>query len=328
MRSTRNTYRHALLGSLLASAVLLAACGKSGTDSPASAGSAATPAATPAPAPAANAKPPGSAEQQATLKLNAYTEAYNKLIGTFGLPETYESYLKDNIPKQTPTDSISISDGWIENALDLFKKGRALPSADQETLDKSADQLIGALDKLVVQLKALDIYYESKAYKNDNLARGKSEDASVRANFEASTAAMASFNDVLGQEQKKRGAETLAKLKASGDLLGYNTKLALGQGEELINLFNTASDMKDAAKFTQGDTMVAELEKTLATQRELYAAAKAKEPRPDSGHESMASSLVSLVGAYRDMKQSKQVKDYNDMVKEYNRAVENANGID
>ena len=328
MRSTRNTYRHALLGSLLASAVLLAACGKSGTDSPASAGSAATPAATPAPAPAANAKPPGNAEQQATLKLNAYTEAYNKLIGTFGLPETYESYLKDNIPKQTATDSISISDGWIENALDLFKKGRALPSAGQEALDKSADQLIGALDKLVVQLKALDIYYESKAYKNDNLARGKSEDASVRANFEASTVAMASFNDVLGQEQKKRDAETLARLKASGDLLGYNTKLALGQGEELINLFNTASDMKDAAKFTQGDAMVAELEKTLATQRELYAAAKAKEPRPDSGHESMASSLVSLVGAYRDMKQSKQVKDYNDMVKEYNRAVENANGID
>ncbi|MEC5213173.1 hypothetical protein RCH06_001718 [Polaromonas sp. CG_9.5] len=42
----------------------------------------------------------------------------------------------------------------------------------------------------------------------------------------------------------------------------------------------------------------------------------------------MASNLVSLVGAYRDMKQSKKAEDYNDMVKEYNRAVESANGID
>ena len=260
--------------------------------------------------------------------MNAYTDAYNKLIGTFGLPETYERYLKDNIPKRTATDSISITDGWVEIALDQFKKGRALTSSGQETLDQSADQLIGALDKLVVQLKALNIYYESKTYKNDNLARGKSEDASLRTHFEASMSAMKSFNEVLSQEQKKRNTEMLARLKASGDLLGYNSKLALGQGEELVSLFHTENDIKSAAKYTQGDALVAELEKTLTAQRELYAAAKGKEPRPDSGHESMASNLVSLVGAYRDMKQSKKAEDYNDMIKEYNRAVESANGID
>ncbi|MEC5213174.1 hypothetical protein RCH06_001719 [Polaromonas sp. CG_9.5] len=280
MRPIRNTYRPALLGSLLASAVLLAACGKSGVETPAAGSNSSAPVVASAPAPAANAKPAGNTEQQASQKMNAYTDAYNKLIGTFGLPETYEGYLKDNIPKRTATDSISITDGWVEIALDKFKKGRALASGGQEALNQSADQLIGALDKLVVQLKALNIYYESKTYKNDNLARGKSEDASLRTHFEASMSAMKSFNEVLSQEQKKRNTEMLARLKASGDLLGYNSKLALGQGEELINLFHTESDIKSAAKYTEGDALVAELEKTLTAQLELYAAAKGKNPGP------------------------------------------------
>ena len=261
------------------------------------------------------------------LKLNAYTEAYNKLIGTFGLIETQESYFDKNIAKRTAADSISITDGWVEGALEQLKKGRALPSGGNAVLEPQADALIAALDKLVTQLKALDVYYASKAYKNDNLARGKAEDPALRANFEASTAAMKSFNTALGMEQKKADAEILAQLKASGDLLAYNTKLAIGQGEELVSLFNEANDIKNAAKYVQGDALAAQMEKTLNQQRELYAAAKGKEPRPDSGHESTASSLVSVVGAYRDMKQSRKTSEFNDMVKEYNRAVESANRI-
>ena len=324
MTLTSKTYRSALLGSLLATAVLLAACGKNDTDATGAGNNAATSGA----AASGDAKPSGRVDQKDILKLNAYAEAYNKLIGTFGLPETYERYLKTNIPKRAATDSLSITDGWVEVALDKFKSGRALPSSDLKELDQSADALIGALDKLVVQLKALDIYYKSKVYKDDNLARGKSEDASLRANFEASTVAMKSFNTLLAQAQKKRDTQVLAELKASGDVLGYQTKLALGQGEELISLFETEADMKNAAKYTQGDALVAELEKTLTTQRELYAAAKGKTPSPDSGHESVASNMASVIGAYRDLKQSKKTGNYNNMIKEYNRAIESANRID
>ena len=332
MRFAPLTCRHALMGSLLASAVLLAACEKNPAETAAAANEAVALAEHAAGSAAAKAESAEAADEQTGLKLNGYTEAYNKLIGTFGLPETYESYLKANIAKQTAKSSISFTDGWIEDALNMFKKARALPSTGPQALEQSADTLIAALDKLLVQLKALDVYYKSKAYKGDNLARGKKEDASLRASFEASTAAMTAFNGVLRQEQKKRGAEALARLKASGDMLGYNSKVALGKGEELINLFQNERDMKNAAKYVEGDALVAELEKTLTEQRALYAAAKDKakdkEAQPEYGHESMASSLVSLVGAYRGLKQSRQVKDYDEMIKEYNRAVENANDID
>ena len=332
MRLKPLTYRQVLLGSLLATSILLAACEKNAAETSAAANEAVALAEPAAGSVAAKADAAEAADEQTSFKLNGYTEAYNKLIGTFGLPETYESYVKNNIPKQTAKSSISITDGWIEDALNLFKQARALPTGGPEALEQSADKLITALDKLVVQLKALTIYYESKAYKDDNLARGKSEDASLRASFEASTAAMTAFNGALGQEQKKRGVETLARLKASGDLLGYNSKVALGRGEELINLFQNERDMKNAAKYVEGDALVAELEKTLVEQRALYAAAKDKakdkEAQPEYGHESMASSLVSLVGAYRSLKQSRQARDYDEMIKEYNRAVENANDIE
>lgn len=305
--------------------MLMAGCSKKAENASITAGNSASTSATAEVAP--RAADAGNTVQQAAQKLNVYTSAYNKLIGTFGLTETREKYFDSHIAKKNANDSLSITDGWVEGALDELKKGRGLQASGLTALDASADALIGTLGKLVTQLKGLDVYYESKAYKEDNLARGKAEDASLRANFDASIAAMEAFNAALDMEQKKRDVEMLAELKASGDMLGYNTKLALGQGEDLVNLFGEA-DIKPAAKYVEGDTRVKELEKTLASQRELYAAAKAKEPAPDYGYESTASNLVSLVGAYRAMKQSRQSDDYNDMVKAYNDAVSSANGID
>ena len=135
----------------------------------------------------------------------------------------------------------------------------------------------------MTQLKALDIYYDSKAYKNDDLVRGKAEDAPLRASFDAGMAATKAFYVALGAEQKRRDVETLARLKASSDLLAYNTKLALGQGENLLNLFGEGTGIKSAAKYVQGDALAAEVEKTLVTQRELHVAAKTKELKPVYG---------------------------------------------
>ncbi|RYX97346.1 MAG: DUF3829 domain-containing protein [Comamonadaceae bacterium] len=315
----------ALMALAASAALVLSACKD---DQPAKSGAAAS--TSPAAGSSVTAAAPGKsadASQDSVAKLNAYTEAYNKIIGTFGLPETRDRYYKANIPAKRATDSVSISDGWVDIALEQFKKGRALPAGGFGELDKAADQLIAALDKLVVELKDLDVYYTSKAYKDDNLAKGKAKDAEVRGHFEASLGALKNFNDILSAEQKKRDTAMLAKLKDSGDLLGYSTKLALQQGEELISLFGDENDISNPAKYTQGDTIVASLESTLADQRKQYAAAKDKQPSPDSGHESAGSRLVSLVGSYRDLKQSKKASDYNSMVKNYNSAVESANRI-
>ena len=303
----------------LGASILISACGKNDPVVPTAAG---TSAASSSQAPVA-----AQAGESSIAKMNAYTEAYNKIIGTFGLFETRDRYVKANIPSKKASDSVSITNGWVDIALEQFKKGRALPSGGLEQLDKAADSLIAPLEKLVSELKELDIYYSSKAYKDDGLAKGKAKDAEVRADFAASVAALKSFNEVLSAEQNKRDTAMLAKLKESGDMLSYSTKMALRQGEQLINLFDDQSDISNPAKYVQGDVIIASLEATLAEQRKAYADAKSKQPSPDSGHESAGSRLVSLIGDYREMKQSKKAAAYNSMVKDYNSAIESANRI-
>jgi|GEM_PF-221805 len=307
-------------------ALILSACGKNGNETPKEKTSSPAPTKTAAAAPAVK-KESADQDKNFTAKLNAYTEGYNKLIGTFGLPETRQKYFAQNIPSKSATDNIFITVGWIHLAMNELKRGRAFSSSQLEELDQSADQLISNLDKLTTQLNAIEIYYKSKAYKEDNLAKGKAQDPEIRANFDASVAAMEKFNSVLSREQKKRNMQVLAKLKEEGNLLGYGTKLALQQGDELLSLFANEADIKNPEKYQQADQLIAQLEKTLAEQREHYAAAKAKNASPDSWHESAASYLTSMVGSYRDMKQSKRPKDFNEMVSNYNKAVENANRI-
>lgn len=231
--------------------------------------------------------------------------SYQAFSSLFGLPETHERDLKLNIPKRKATDNLSISAGWVDISLEQLKKARALPASE--------------LGALITQLKALEVYYSSKAYQEDDLAKGKAQDADVRTAFDKSTASMKRFSAVLGTEEKKRSAAMLAKLKASGDMLGYNTKLGLQQAEEVVSLFDSESDIRDPAKYQAADAIVASLDKTLAEQRERYAAAKDKEPRPDSAHESTGSSLVSFIGTYRTMKQAKTAKSFNDAVTSANR---------
>ncbi len=302
----------------------LAACDKKSSDSAAVSPPAAEPAKS---TDSKKSDAAGNAPQQATAKMDAYTDAYNKLIGTFGLFETHQSYLKEDIAKKKPSDSISITDGWVELALAQFQKTRALPGTAPGELDASAERLIGALDKLVVQLKALDVYYESKAYREDNLAKGKAQDAELRANFDASIAATNQFSSALNQEEKKASAAVLARLKALGDMLGYTSKLALGQAGSIIELFDDEKDIKNVEKYKQADALIAELDKTLAEQRQHFAAAKAKNLNPDSDYESLASNLVSLIGDYRDFKQSKDPRYLNSAVKNYNDAVKSSNDI-
>jgi hypothetical protein len=274
--------------------------------------------------------PTADGKDPAHAKLDAYTMSFNKLVGTFGLSETAESYDKQEIAKQSPSDSISISSGWIEQALPKLKEGRALPGGPAD-LDKAADVLIAALDKVVTRAKALEIYYDSKAYRDDNLARGKQEDGPMRAEFQAALAAAERFDTVLKRERNARTTVEIEQLKKDGNVLAYSTKLALQRSESLIDMFAKPEDVKNPQLIARGTAIVAEIEKLLTEQRAAYAAAKAaaKSPgdAPDSSYESAANDITDLVGKFRDLKQGGDVKDLNGMVEEYNDAVESLNNI-
>ena len=271
----------------------------------------------------------GRAGDPARAKLSAYTAGYNKLLDTFGLPATAESYAKEEIATKSPSDSISVTGGWLEQAQTMLKTARAMPGGPTD-VDQAADRLIGTLGTAMQRLAGLTVYYDSKAYKDDGLKRGKQEDPAMTAEFKAALAAMEQFSAILDRERKVADAADLAAMQAKGDMLGYNTKLALQQSEQLISLFKGDGDITNPAVIAKADAQVAMIEKTLAAQRAELAKAKAAatpDKRVDVNYGLVADRLTSAIGDYRDMKQSKEASDYNDLIGHYNDAIEDANDI-
>lgn len=303
-------------GVALAGLFMLGACGGSGSGSGGS-GNGSVEAVTTSPATAA--------------KLSAYTEAYNALIETFGLPATAKDYKEARVASRSPSETITISNGWLENEADKLKAARALPGA-LGPVDAAAEKLDTALQKVLARLKPLYAYYNTKAYRADGLKRGKAEDAQMIAEFDAALTAMDEFNAALVKQRRAGADAELAALKKGGDMVAYNTKLAMQQGEDLVSLFNKPEDLRDPAVFAKGDVLVASLEKLLADQQKAIADAKtrAKEPIETSrlGVSGLVADMLGLmIGQYRQVKQSHSAHDAQMMVDSYNRAVGMANNM-
>ena len=185
---------------------------------------------------------------------------------------------------------------------------------------------------MLARLGPLYAYYNTKAYRQDALKRGKAEDAQMIAEFDAALRAMDDFNAVLVKQRRAGADAELARLKASGDTVGYNTKRAMQQAEDLVGLFNKPEDLKDPAVFAKADAIAAALEKLLADQQKAIAEAKTKAKEPMETSRLGVSGLIadmlgSMIGQYRQLKQSHSATEAQWMVDSYNRAVGMANNI-
>jgi hypothetical protein len=83
----------------------------------------------------------------------------------------------------------------------------------------------------------------------DKLVRGKHEDAQMLAEFKTASLALAEFNVQLEHEASRREEGELVKIKASGDMVTYNTKLALHQAKG-FSISSTAPKIQPTQPFS------------------------------------------------------------------------------
>lgn len=303
--------RHALVG-VLAALALLSACGGGGGGTDGNR--------------AAAAADPAQAASRGD-KFNDYVKGYNTLVSTFGMRAQYQSYLDQRIRQKGINDSFVINVGWLDNALDELKAARAA-KCDCRDLDAAGDRIVPVLERLVGRLKGLETYYASRAYLEDNLARGKREDPLVIADFQAGLAAMPALSDAIDAVQAGNDEAALADRKRDGDMVGYQGGLALQRSKALINLFDTPADARDPAKLQRGDALVAEIERALAETRTALAKSQgASDPEHglrNSMYDSVADGLTGMVGHYRGLRRG-NMGEYQMMVASYNDAIEHAN---
>ncbi len=270
--------------------------------------------------------PISAADHAEQSKLNAYTQCYNSLLGNGGLAEQFRIYQQSNIGHETASDNIAVSVGGIDFWRDRLKVARAMPAGSAE-LDAGADTLVAALDKVVARLSGLQVYYSSRAYRDDNLARGKLEDPLMLAEYKSALSALDSFGELLDHDIQRRETARIEALKSSGHLLAYDTQLSLMQARGVVKLFRRPADLSDAALLNQGDAQIVLLQHTLDDFREELSKVGTDPLRMGPEHQTVAKELTAVVGSYRDIKDKHRPQDFQSMVEHFNEAVRMGNSL-
>jgi hypothetical protein len=262
-------------------------------------------------------------------KLNAYTEAYNNVVGPFGLKQQLDSYNQALHGSNPLPEAVSLNGGWLNQAREGLQKARAMPGGDLADADQATDRFLPTLDKLLAEEASLNGYYATKAYKDDDMARGRREEPALLADFHEAMAAAAPLDAALTQARDARQRTELARLKRSGPADAYLTELALSQARALTSGVHSEADLHDPAKIAARDRIAKALQQTLADQHAAVAAAKA---RPDAAqnypldaHGRAGDDLNKVLAGWRDLKTGGGAASYNAMVQAFNSAVEDEN---
>ena len=258
--------------------------------------------------------------QADTEKFNHYTDGFNELIDdNSGIPHYYQEYVESEPTKQDSNDNISfyVSPSSLERAIESLKKGRALSSSDPvaKEADAAIDKLLPSAEKLLLQQKELEPYFTSKAYRDDKLAKAKAAHASLVANYEATIAGIHALDEILTRHQRAQATAQAEEQKAAGNMPLYHTIRTMQLAEAIVS-------SAQQEKYAEADKLLPELEASVAAMKKAQDAAPKEPGDTNPINISLISDRVnSMIGDYRDFKQSKDAEKLNDMVGHYNDAI-------
>ena len=257
-------------------------------------------------------------------KMGLYSEAFNKLIdNNWGVSENFERYQKTDIPNAAASSTINFPENitTLETAIAKLKEGKALSGGGQsQRTDAAVDKLLPHLEALLAQWKTLDPYYESRAYREDNLAQGKAAHAALISAYENSIAGINEFDAALTEYQRAANAAKMAALVKAG----HTAEASMMDAMQKADLFTNAVMEDNKA---EADAQLPAMEAAIAKLREE----QAKMPADNSNKSylsSIADNLSGMVGAYRDFKQSNSDGYREQVVDRYNSAIGNMNRVE
>lgn len=251
-----------------------------------------------------------------SAKFNAYVEGYNTLISTFGVAHQYDRYQKLNIPGASASADLSFpaNISLFERAFAKLKEGRAATGdKSTEAADAAAEKLIASGDALIAKSKELEPYYASKAYRDDNLAKGKAAHAELVAAYDGLLAGLKELDAALSALSRAENAKRIADLREAGEDNAANLIDAASQAELLVD---KALDGKTA----EADALLPALEAAIAKARESQA-------KMDAGdinkmHYTLTlTALTDVVGDFRNLKQSPSDSNKEALQRAYNESV-------
>ena len=282
-----------------------------------------TPTAPAASKPAAATKPAVNDEQAQIKTRNAYSQAYNSMIDdNRSVAAYYRSYKGLGIGSKK-RNGIGFYGGPddIDRKIKPIKESRNAGSGDA-LLDSAADAVVASGEKLMAVWAPLDPYFRGKGFMEDNWAKAEENNAALSAAFEG----MISDIDKLGKEldrvQDQKRQERLAKYKAEGDMLMFNTLTAMDLAKKLVNGVDKTENLKNKEEIAKVDATTKQLEAVLVDLNKAIADERAKTGKdPHYNFKLIADKLSTLIGGWRTLKNMPMQSTYRNVIGYYNDAI-------
>ena len=321
MNSKKILAMAALAALALALVLALASCGKNASSQNANPSSTAGEAASPSDA---------DGGERSAKKINAYTKGYNDLVGMFygstnGLDNLLEEYKSQKISSMKSANAdtrltVYLNTSMLRNSLESLKEGLAQGgSAQTAKIDGVVKTMVANGDELFRQATSLEGYIKSKKYLEDDLAEAKALDAEFIRRWERLNTDFYALGNELDRIERANRSTVIAGLRGNGDIVGMNIQEGTYAANDLLALFEQASDFKDAGKLAKADTLAKQIEKN---SNETKAQLDAK---PDSqSHSSDMSAyedLTAFIGSYRQIRAGGDTNEFDEMVRHYNQLV-------
>lgn len=257
-------------------------------------------------------------------KFSHYTDGFNDLIDdNWGVSKQFTSYRELNIPGASAGGSIYFPENIsnLERAMAKLKEGRDLAGGDKSArADAAVDKVLAQGALLLTQWQTLEPYYETRAYRDDALAKGKAAHPALMTAYEGTIAAIEELDAALTEYLRARDAARVEAYRKGGHTDAANVMQAM----QLADHFSTAVIEKNVA---EADRLMPQLEAALVELRKSEAAmASGAENKVE--FDLISGYLGRMVGAWRDYKQDQDDSDRETIVDQYNDAVEQMNDIE
>jgi hypothetical protein len=277
-----------------------------------------------------------SNDDAANLALSNYITAHNKFAsdkpidpegindGSLeGAMAQYQYNAEKYSAEDIPQVSIAVSN-YFELGLDALEQGvKAMEGGAQRPVDKAAAALLPKAKALQAKATEIKVYYDSKKFLDDNFVKAKAEHPGFLALWKETVALNETLAVEVSRENDLRDIELAKELKAKGDLLSYNSTMAMTESKGLVRIINSGDF--DEALIKTADAKVTEIEAILLDYKAQEKIAEKASKLPNDFHAKLQAELNGMIGEYRTAKTVTEAQERDraleKAVKHYNEAV-------
>ncbi len=266
-----------------------------------------------------------------TKQYNLYIKAHNDLLGMFyggttGMEDLLADYSAQKLDSNASQFDINrepilyLNTSILRNSLDALRQAQAQPAGgDYAKLEAIGAKMLQNGDALLKQGNDLDAYFKAKKYTEDNMAKGKAENAAFIQRWTQFIADADALGAELNALERRGRADEIKQFEQDGNHRAALRVQALGAANDLISLFEDGADVKNAENMKQADELAKSLEQALT---QLKTESDKVQDEDSYRYTRAYDALNVFLGHWRTFKATQDDEAFNDMVEQYNNAID------